>query len=124
MRGNSDLMGEELFFSFWARLHHPGIHLVQVSLEAFLGLFRQAGEFDAHTDSGITGADRGSGGDMLLVDPEIHLQHGCDRQRHGSLNITTVSADVGSVYAHGSVHALIFEFQRKRDLVTLKPSAI
>src|SRR5580692_12795824 len=110
-RAETAILREDLLLGFWRRLHHARIELVQVGLEAFLGVLRQAGEFDAHADSWIASADCGRGGDALLVDPEIHLKYGGDGQRHRRLNITTVPTDVGGVDAHWSVHALVFKFQ-------------
>jgi len=103
---------------------HSGINLVEVSLESPLGIFRQAGEFNAHSNAGVAGSNGCARGDALLIDPEVCAKHSMYRQWHYGLNITAVAADVGGVYAHRCIHALVAEFQRKRNLVALKPSTI
>ena len=117
--GEKDLLG-----LFWPRLGKSGVQLVQVGLEALFGGVRQTREFNAHAHAGVARANGGRGTDVLLVDPENPPLHGSNRQGHGGLNITTISADVGGIDPHRRVHAFITEFQRERNLMTLKLSAI
>src|SRR5579863_736518 len=100
------------------------ILFIEVGLESVFGIIRQAGEFDAHTNSGISRAYGRSGRKTFLVNPDIDAQNRRNRQGHRGLNITTVSADVSGIYPHRRVDPLIAEFQRKRNFMTLKSPAI
>src|SRR5579871_3091051 len=54
------------------------VELVQMSLESFLVVVRQAGELDAHTDAGIARAHDSGGRKPLLAHPQVHAQRGTD----------------------------------------------
>ena len=111
-----------LFAGFLSLHGEARVQLIEISLEALLGIFRQAGEFDSHPNSWITGADGSRGGDTFLVDPKLHPQHGRNRQGHDGLNITAIATDICSVNPHRSIHAFVAEFQGERYPVTLELS--
>src|ERR1700749_2398932 len=98
-----------LFAGFLSVHGEAGVLLIEMSLEALLGIFRQTAEFDSHPDSRIPGPDSSSSGDTLLLNPKLHSQYCGNWQWHDCLNITTIAADVSSVHPHGSIHAFIAE---------------
>src|SRR5579872_1415242 len=116
--------GLKLFGGLRAGFRNTWILLVQVFLEALLVVFHEARKFDTHAHAGVPGANGGGCGDAFLVDPEINPQ-GCRYcQRHDGLNITTVSANVCGIDAHGSIYAFVAEFQGERNFVTEKLSPV
>src|ERR1700686_1018545 len=65
-------------FAFFVSKSDPRVELVEVSLEALLGFFRQAREFNPHPDTGIAGTNHSGGCQALLFDPQVHPERGTD----------------------------------------------
>jgi hypothetical protein len=102
----------------------------EMDIVAALGQFQAqfGGDHTAAAVGGITGDSNLHHGrgriDALLIDPELHSEHGGNGQRHRGLNITSVAADVGGIEPHRRAHMLVAKFQGERNLVTLKFPAI
>src|SRR5271156_6061614 len=102
---------DSLFAGFLSLHGEARVLLIEMSLEALLGIFRQTTEFDSHPDSWIACADSSGGRDTVLLNPKLHSQYSRNRQGHDCLNITTVATDVSGVDPHRSIHAFIAELQ-------------
>src|ERR1700685_166357 len=100
------------------------VHFVEMRLEAFFRVFRQARELDSHPYAGVASANNGAGGEVIFLDPEIHPQRCADVKGHDGLYITPVAADVCCIDAERSADELIAPLQRKANLVAHEFSAI
>src|SRR5271167_1643923 len=103
---------------------HSGVDLVEMSLEAFFGFFGHPGEFDAHANAGVAGANYSGGSEALFFDPQVHSKRSTDGQRHDSLHITAIPADICGIHAQRSIDTLVTQFDWIRNLVAGEFSAI
>src|SRR5438552_5238276 len=103
---------------------NPRIQFVEMLMEPLSVMRAQAGEFDSHANSWITGAHNGGCRNLLRLDPEIDFEVGPDRNWQDGLDITAVAADVTGVDADGCVDALVPQLHGKGHLVPSPPSAV
>ena len=90
------------FRGFGSRYSHLRVNRVQVGLHSRLAVQWHAGELDAVAHSRIACAHHRRDVDVLRVQPEIHPQHGSERQRHHAFDVASIAAHVGSVDAQSA----------------------
>src|SRR5579864_4482990 len=101
-----------------------GVDLIQVILQALLAVGSQSREFHPIAHARIAGSNHSRGGNLFLLNPELDPQHRSQLQGENGFYVATITADVGGVHAHRRLHALVAQFQRKRDAMTSKAAAI
>src|SRR5258708_37325828 len=91
------------------------VQFFQMRLQTVAIWFRQTDEFNSHADTRVAGAHHSAGTHLLGVHPEVNFQSSTYRNWQDSLDITSVATHIGGIHSHGSVHALIAQFNRERN---------